>query len=51
MSTALDLMASRRVSLEPLITDQFGLADVDAAFNLMDSPNLAFVKGVVRPEG
>ena len=49
MSHALDLIASRRFTLAPLITHRFGLDQVDEAYELMDSRADGFVKAVVVP--
>lgn len=47
MRQALDLVAERRFSYEPLITHRFGLDDVDEAFRAMEEAGPDFVKGVV----
>jgi L-iditol 2-dehydrogenase len=47
MHDALQLIAAGRVSYEPLITNRFGLEDIDAAYELMDARDPAFVKSVV----
>ncbi|GAA1935730.1 zinc-binding dehydrogenase [Microbacterium aoyamense] len=49
MGDALALLASRRVSYEPLITHRFGLEGVDAAYELMDARDPALVKSVIMP--
>lgn len=49
MADALDLLGSRRVSYEPLITHRFGLDGVDAAYELMDARDPELVKSVVLP--
>jgi threonine dehydrogenase-like Zn-dependent dehydrogenase len=49
MHNALELIASGRVSYEPLITNRFGLDGIDAAYKLMDTRDAAFVKSVVLP--
>jgi len=47
MTDALGLIAQRRISYEPLITHRFALAEVDAAYELMDNRDESFVKSVV----
>jgi L-iditol 2-dehydrogenase len=47
MRDALELIAERRFSYEPLITHRFGLDEVDAAFTTMEAAGPDFVKGVV----
>jgi len=49
MHDALQLIATGRVSYEPLITNRFSLSDVDRAYELMDARDSAFVKSVVLP--
>lgn len=49
MSGAIDLIASRRFSYEPLITHRFGLDGVDSAYELMTARDASYVKGVVIP--
>ena len=49
MSDALALIASRRVNYAPLITHEFALEDVDAAYRLMEDRSPEFVKAVLIP--
>ncbi len=49
MRQALDLIASRRFSYEPLVTHRFGLGDVDRAYELMAARDEGFVKAVLTP--
>jgi threonine dehydrogenase-like Zn-dependent dehydrogenase len=49
MRTALDLVAQRRFSYEPLVTHRFGLDGVDDAFRTMQEGGPDFVKGVLIP--
>jgi L-iditol 2-dehydrogenase len=49
MSGALDLIARRRFSYAPLVTHQFGLDQVDQAYELMDARADGFVKAVLTP--
>jgi L-iditol 2-dehydrogenase len=49
MSGALDLIAKRRFSYAPLVTHQFGLDQVDQAYELMDARADGFVKAVLTP--
>jgi threonine dehydrogenase-like Zn-dependent dehydrogenase len=49
MRDALDLVAQRRFSYEPLITHRFGLDQVDDAFRAMKESPADFVKGVLVP--
>jgi threonine dehydrogenase-like Zn-dependent dehydrogenase len=50
LNEGLRLIADRRLTLEPLITHQVGLDDLDTGFGyLVDRPT-GFVKCVVRPE-
>jgi L-iditol 2-dehydrogenase len=51
MRDAVELLAARRVSYEPLVTHRFALEDVDAAYELMDARDDSFVKSVVLPNG
>jgi threonine dehydrogenase-like Zn-dependent dehydrogenase len=47
MTSAMSLIASRRVSYAPLITNRFSLSQVDEAYELMDSRDAAFVKSAL----
>jgi L-iditol 2-dehydrogenase len=47
MHDALDLVAQRRFSYEPLITHRFTLDQVDEAFTAMEAAGPDFVKGVL----
>jgi L-iditol 2-dehydrogenase len=47
MRTALDLVAQRRFSYEPLVTHRFPLERVDDAFRAMEEAGPDFVKGVL----
>jgi threonine dehydrogenase-like Zn-dependent dehydrogenase len=47
MRDALDLVAQRRFSYAPLITQRFTLDQVDEAFHAMEEGNDDFVKGVI----
>jgi L-iditol 2-dehydrogenase len=47
LDRALDLMASRRFSLAPLVTHRFSLDRIDDAYELMTARDASFVKGVV----
>lgn len=49
MSDALSLIASRRVNYAPLISHEFALEDVDAAYRLMEDRSADFVKAVLIP--
>lgn len=49
MDAALDLVATRRFSYNPLVTHTLGLAGVDEAYTLMESRDPAFVKAVIVP--
>ena len=49
MHHTLQLIAAGRISYEPLITNRFGLDGVDAAYELMDARDAAFVKSVILP--
>lgn len=49
MADALGLISAHRFSYAPLITHRFGLGDVDAAYELMESRSDDFVKSVVMP--
>jgi threonine dehydrogenase-like Zn-dependent dehydrogenase len=50
MRDALDLVAERRFSFEPLITHRFALSEVDEAFGLLTAAGPDFVKGVLLPQ-
>ncbi len=49
MRDALQLIAERRISYEPLVTHRFGLDGIDAAYKLMDARDPSFVKSVMMP--
>ena len=49
MRDALQLIAERRISYEPLITHRVGLDGIDAAYELMDARDASFVKSVMMP--
>lgn len=49
MQNTLQLIAAGRISYEPLVTNRFGLDGVDAAYELMDARDAAFVKSVILP--
>lgn len=51
MADALQLVASHRFTYAPLITHRFGLDEVDAAYELMESRSPDFVKSVIIPAG
>lgn len=47
----LALVASGRLSLEPLVTHRFGLEETDRAFELLETKPHGFIKAVVVMDG